>query len=440
MLRIQEIGATESNRQISHDASAGSFLHPSYRWIPLAVFAASILVTITFWRVLPNSFRLNEGSDYFEYYEPLARNVLAGHGLVLNGQPDISHPPGYPLVLAGVFKVSQALRIGEERGLAAFAALCMALVSILIFYLARAVWGVLPAIISSLLWMTYPFALWLTKQPNSELPFMVVFYGGMSLFWYGVVRRIDAWPIYAICGFLFGMAMLIRPFAIGIGLTMAIIVWLVKRDLSKYSRLLLIAALLIGNAAAVLPWEAWVYAQTGRVVLLGTGGVGGMRDGLTFGADRKNYREENNYSPDVSGVMSDFRANLTGTETAWGIVAGVAKETRAHPIGVAKLFLLKLGRSWYGTDSLRKEGWILLIQIMYLLLLIWSVRRVWRQGELQRRFVLGILAVVVYFWAMSVIGTSLLRFLVPVTGLIFVLISGAFSPLARTGSSYRRIS
>jgi 4-amino-4-deoxy-L-arabinose transferase-like glycosyltransferase len=415
--------------KISDDTSSVN-LHRWHRWIPLAIFAASILVTVSFWQILPASFRLNEASDYLEFYEPVARNLVAGQGLTLGGQPDISHPPGYSLVLAGVFEVAQTIGISDEHALAVLAALGMGLISVLIFYLARTMWGMLPAVVAAFFWMTYPFALWLTKQPNSEIPFMVVFYVGFLLFWHAAVRRINSWVPYAICGFLFGMAMLIRPIGIGLAPTMAIVVWLVRRDLSKHSRLLVIMALLIGNAAAVLPWEIWSYSRTGRVVLLGTGGVGGIRDGLTFGARRKDYREETRFPPDVTRVMSDLGTSLKEADTLKGVAAIVGAEARAHPVGVAKLFLLKIARSWYGTDSLRKEGWILLIQSMYLFPLIWGIRRVWRQDELQRQFMLSVLVVVVYFWTMSVIGASLLRFMVPVTGLIFVLISGAFSPLA----------
>jgi len=426
MLRTPKAASAVNVGQVSDDSSSVKLLR-SYRWIPLAIFAASILVTVGFWQILPASFRVNEGSDYIVYYEPVARNLVAGKGLTLDGQPDISHPPGYSLVLAGVFKVSQAIGISDEHALAVLAALGMGLISVLIFFLARTMWGMWPAVISALLWMTYPFALWFTKQPNSEIPFMIVFYGALILFWSAAVRRINAWPLYAICGFLLGVAMLIRPIGIGLGFTMAIVLWLVRRDLSRYSRILLMTMLLIGNGVAVLPWEIWAYSQTGKVIPLGLSGIGGMRDGLTFGADRKNYREATRFSPDVSMVMSDLNANLKEANTVSAIVAAVGAETRAHPAGVAKLFVLKFARSWYGTDSLRKEGWILLIQILYLFPVIWSIRRVWRQGESQRRFMLGVFVVVLYFWIMSVMGSSLLRFMVPVTGLIFVLIAGAFS-------------
>ena len=77
----------------------------------------------------------------------------------------------------------------------------MALTSVLVYLLAQSVWGPLPALISALIWMTYPFALWLTKQQGSEMPFLVVFYGGVYLFWRALLRR-D--PLLACCTFFPG--------------------------------------------------------------------------------------------------------------------------------------------------------------------------------------------------------------------------------------------
>ena len=120
----------------------------------------------------------------------------------------------HPLVLAGIFGFSHFLGLPEEAVQLAFNLLSMSLTSAFVFMLARRIWGPFPALISSLLWMTYPFALWLTELPSSEMPFLVFFYGGFYLFWYAQLRKSPAWPLYFSSGLVAGFAMLIRPIAI----------------------------------------------------------------------------------------------------------------------------------------------------------------------------------------------------------------------------------
>src|SRR6266436_6791394 len=98
MLRTRDLGVTELKSRPLPNTSSATFLSRSHRWLPLAILAASMLVTVSFWKVLPSSFRLNEGSDYVFSYEPAARNLLAGHGFSLEDENPVTvYPPGYPL-------------------------------------------------------------------------------------------------------------------------------------------------------------------------------------------------------------------------------------------------------------------------------------------------------------------------------------------------------
>jgi 4-amino-4-deoxy-L-arabinose transferase-like glycosyltransferase len=391
----------------------------------VAVLLASCLVTLVFWRVLPNSFRLNEQSDYFAFYEPVARSILAGRGLSREGEnPATAYPPGYPMFLAAIFDVSHRLGISEEVSLAAVAVLGMGLASVFVFLLSRMLWGFLPALVSSAMWMTYPFALWLTKQPNSEMPFIVVLYGGLCLFWFALVRLKRA-RIYFWWGLLFGLALLSRPIAIGIALVLSVVVWFARRNVSPRIRSYMIVMLLLGNVLAVFPWETWVYARTGKVILLSTNGVKSMRDGLTFAVNTKGYREDISVSPDVAQVMKDILAQADQIASLGQLSSVMTSEFQSHPASVAKLSLLKIARSWYGTDSGRKEWPILLIQLVYLSLFIWSFCVAWKRGGVYRVFAMGSLLITVYFWAMTVLVLSILRYMVPAIGLLFVLVGGA---------------
>ena len=399
-----------------------------FSWSFGVVFISSTLVTLLFWIVLPTTFQ-NTNSDYIFLYEPVARNILEGRGFMrLDGEPVIACPPGYPLVLAGLFGFSHVLGLPEEAVHAAFNLLSMSLTSAFVFMLARSIWGPFPALISSLMWMTYPFALWLTKLPSSEIPFMVVFYGGFCLFWYVQLRKSHAWPLYFSSGMLMGLAMLIRPIAIGVGFVMGLILWVVRRDTKVSLRLFLSMTILLGNLVTILPWELWAYFTTGKVVALSTNGIGTISNGLTFAIplDAKSYREGVKVPQDIEILMRDLHARDNEMQSLGGVVTVVKEALQSRPLTVMKLIALKVGRSWYGTDSNRLEALILLIQIPYLALIMWSSMVAWKQGGRAKQLSIGIGLMVLYFWGMTTISISTLRYMTPVIGLLFIFVSACF--------------
>ncbi len=376
-----------------------------FSWLIAVVFVASLLVTLLFWRILPANFQVNENSDYDGFYEPTARNILEGRGFILkDGALAIRYPPGYPLLLAGTLELSDLLGIPEEIALSAFTLLGLGLSSVFLFSLARSVWRPLPALISSLVWMTYPFTLWLTKQPNSELPFMVIFYGGFYLFWYSLLHKSRAWPVYFLSGLLIGFAMLIRPIAIGVGFVMGAILWIADRDMM----------------------QVWIFSNTGAVVLLSVGGVPSVLDGLTFALNSPGYRQEIPIPRDVVSLMQDIFVRESELNSLGSIISAMTKQLETQPLTVAKLFIIKAARSWYATDSGRFETLILLIQTAYLVPVLWGSWTAWKQGGDAKRLTIGIWLMVLYFWGMTILVLSILRYMVPVMGLLFVVLPASF--------------
>jgi 4-amino-4-deoxy-L-arabinose transferase-like glycosyltransferase len=247
-----------------------------------AVFAVSILITILFWTILPARFALNESVDNREFYEPVARNILQGKGITLRDSPFIKRPPGHSLFLAGIFKLADLFTLPERVVISTVILVCTGLSALFLFIFAHQLWGALPAALSALVWITYLPALWFTKQLNNEVPFLVFFYAGFACFWTAVSHKHQSLLFYLCSGFFIGIAMLIRPIALGVGVIMSFVVWLVKRKESMCTRWTIVAMVLLGNLLAVLPWELWVYAKTGEVVLLTRGGTPNMDDGLMF--------------------------------------------------------------------------------------------------------------------------------------------------------------
>lgn len=399
-------------------------------WLFAPVLLLSVLIVSIFWMVLPARFRATENTDYVYYYEPVARNILKGAGVVsLDGTTAaIRYPPGYPLLLTSIFFLSRQLRISEATGLSVFGILCMGLASVFIFQLTRSVWGILPALMSSLVWTTYPLALWYSQEPGTELPFIAIFYGAFCLFWYALLRRIRAWPIYFFIGLLIGFAMLIRPIAIGAGVLMGVILWLFASAIRPRLKLGLIAVLLFGNLVAVAPWEAWMYSKTGKVILLSNGGVPSIRDGLTYGVNSKGFRQGGGVPADVAEVMNDIQAKYGELRSLSDIAAIMSKELLMRPVAVLKLFLLKAVRSWYGTDSRRLETPLMLLQLIYLALILWATKASWKLGGTARTLTVSVWLVAFYFWGMTIVALSISRYMLPAMGLLFMLLPALYGP------------
>lgn len=399
-------------------------------WLGLAVFVAATVVAGLFWSLLPAEFQGNQSTDYSTWYEPVARNILAGQGVTLDGELTSRYPPGFPILLAGVFGASRGLGLGDEAGLLLFRMLCAGLSAVLVFALARLVWRPALALVAAGAWLTYPFGLWLTKQPNSEVPFIPILYSALFVFWLAVLRRPRAWWLYLLAGALVGAAMLIRPAALLLGPVLAIVLVLVARDLRLATRLGMAAALLIGAMAVVLPWESAVYRETSEVILLSSGGAITIQDGLTFLAVPKEYRQEVAVAPDVAEMMRRFHDRRPEMESVGGVLRVMLDEAAAAPLTFTKLQLIKAGRSWYGIDSRRFELPVLLIQAVYLGLIVWGSAVAWRLGGSKRCMTVGNWLITGYFWAMTILVVPLLRYMLPVMGLLMVAIPGVVVWLA----------
>jgi hypothetical protein len=95
--------------------------------------------------------------------------------------------------------------------------------------------------------------------------------------------------------------------------------------------------------------------------------------------------------------------------------------------------VLKAARSWYGTDAMTHELPIAAIQIIYLLFIVLGVRIAWRRFPKNRLIVCALLGVALYFWGMTVLVLSILRYMVPAMGLLLIFaataVDGALSVL-----------
>lgn len=390
----------------------------------------SFAVQVVFLLALPGTDHTNSSTDFFSYYNPVAQSFLQGKGLTLNsGEFGTQYPPGFPLFLAGSYAIADALHvdrmnlvIGANLGL-------MTVACILVFATARRLFSPAIAAFSALLWSTYIFNLWLIKQPNSEVPFLPLFVGAVySLIVYFEKPQLR---IVALCGLLLGLAALIRPTVILLPAVFSAIICF-RRGPHVNKRTVAALALVIAFASTILPWEAALYSHTHAIVPLSTNGSASILDGLTF--IRRNG---------LSGVpqaaeklMRQIQLRSPELQTTGDIARCLAEEAAQNPLGATELFFLKAVRSWFGTDSGRKETAAMVVQLVYLVLAIFGFLLMARRLP-RRWFELKLfLAIVAYFWLMALIALSILRYMVP--AMAYLLIPAATVPAMLLEGARRR--
>jgi len=388
----------------------------------LSLFA--LTVHLVFLGLLPNRWTQNESTDYFSFYEPVARNLVQGKGLVTSdGSPAVRYPPGYPLILAGLIKVARSSGLREPVVLWTFIALVVMITPILVYAITAAVFEQGVALLAAVLWSTYPFYLWLTKQPNSEIPFFLFFFLALYLFVRSMeVHRFAAWLGFAV-GVSVGIASLIRPIALALSGALLLALWFSGRVWTVRQWAFFSALLLFGNVLVVLPWELWACEKTGHWVLLSTGGPPSIVDGLTFALKERGNGNTLSLSPEVRTLMQDVKDQGEQLQSTAAIGTFLAKKSENEPSAVMKLILLKAKRAWYANDTQLLEHWVVLLQAPYLLLAAVGGVVASKLGFGQRRLTLIVLLVTGYLWIMTIVGLSILRYMVPAMGLLMPFVS-----------------
>jgi 4-amino-4-deoxy-L-arabinose transferase-like glycosyltransferase len=393
----------------------------------LAVFATAMAVVLLFLSLLSPADRVNENSDYLGFYRLVAGQILERHAPVFrDGSPALRYPPGYPLVLAVGLGLGGAVGLPEGPMLVGLHAAAVATACSIAFLFSSRLWGRRGGLVTAALLMTYPLLLWLTKQPNSETVFLPFLLGSVFCCWTAAAEGNNGATFAS--GILAGCAMLVRPMAIGLSFVLAGFLWAYRRLSAPGASLRAPALLLVGTLIVVLPWEGWVWARTGRVILLSGGGTPSIRDGLSFGGDRKAWRQPIALPAELRAFTADVDARYGTLNSGKAIAAFLVEELRSRPVAVLQLVLWKAARAWYATDSGRWDRLALAIQGPYLLLFLWSSIRAWRAGRWPRALVALVGVIVLYSWAMSMVAFSIVRYLTPAICLFFVLVPAVGLP------------
>ena len=392
---------------------------------PVIVLILPIIIMFIFWRIMPASLQNNDKTDYARFYFPVAQNILHGNGITFEGKPALDYPPGYPIILAATFFLAKPLHANDSI----LTLICLSLCAFLVYVMAKKLWGPTGAFLVSIAWSCYPFVYYTCVKQNSEISFMVLFYAGLLCFlngWrYG--RRKKTW--FFIAGALCGLAMLIRPIGIGVGIVIMGLM-LFGKSYSPRNRIVFIACILLGNIAAVLPWEAWVFHKTGTVVVLCKGrDAFSMYDGLTFAFPEPGVvggRKGIKVPPDVEQLMVHVRSMYSDSTTAKQLRDFMIAQFKRQPASVMKLILIKAARSWYGANANRFEKVILVYHLVFMALIIIAGAIFWRRKPLERFTIIAATGLLLYFWGMAILVLSIARYLAPMLPLLLIFLPAIF--------------
>lgn len=395
-------------------------LYSKKRLLLVCIFFLSFLFSLVFLLFFSNvgpSQHSLPGSDYLNIYEPVTRNLLKGEGFVLEGKTCTVVPPGYPLILSVIFSFSKLTGIQDLRLITVFNMLVAAFSAVFLFLIAESVFKKRIALIASFLWMSYPFNLWLIKNPNTEVPFIFLLYLGIFLYISALKKK--EFKLLFWGGTVLGLASLIRPISIFLPLILGFLLFYLLRGFAKTRIILAVLCLLLGTVMAVLPWESYVFFKTGKIILISSlGSSTTLTYGLTYALITVEGGERAAVPSDVLLLMERIKSG--GLDTMGKVFDFCLQELFSRPVAFLKLMGLKITRVWYATSQMWLEKETLLVQTSYLLLGITGICCAVKKYKEKIRDMILLLCIVLYFWLMAALAVSILRYMIPVMGFIMI--------------------
>ncbi len=360
-----------------------------------AVLAVVAVVLVVVVRMSPIG-HTDEATDYETFYRPVASSLSQGDGPWLDGAPAVRYPVGYPATLA----VARTVTRSDRASVTMVNAVSLAVAAVALFLLARRWVSLWAAAAAGAVLIVNPLVLYAAASPSTELPFIALMLLAMLLLT-GMPSRLQDLA----GGLVLGVATLVRPAGALLCLVVAGILYVTRRKGS------IAALVVVGAVAALVPWAAWTGAQ-GQFAPLGTVGPPTVAAGLAFA-------ERNEVEAPVRGVPGPVRelgqrAQAEELSSYREIASFVGQEVRHHPVAVIELAAVKLTRSWYGTDSFRREPILLLVQVAFLALAIPGLVLL----RANRDAFLWIVGLVLYFWLVTLTSVSIVRYMLPAVALL----------------------
>ena len=135
--------------------------------------------------------------------------------------------------------------------------------------------------------------------------------------------------------------------------------------------------------------------------------------------------DELNFPNDVGSLIEKIKNEDLENSTRIGFIKFFSKELIINPIPVLKLIAIKLARSWYATSQQWWEVKILLVQLLYLIPGLTGLIYLIKKQKDKIIYISFILSIIFYFWVITFFNVSIMRYMVPVMGLIMIFLAVA---------------
>jgi len=383
------------------------------------IFLISIFVSLLFlffFKDIGPSQHAVPGTDYLYFYEPVAESILQGKGIPVKENFAIRYPPGYPVFLSMIFYLSQLIGINKLELVVIFNIVITAFACCFLFLIAELIFRKRIALIASFLWLSYPFNLWFLKNPNTEVPFIFLLFLGIWFYILALKKKHSGFIF--ITGVILGLASLVRPIGLLLPLLLALMIFFLLKETSRKIQFFLAIILLIGNLIIIFPWEYYVFSETGRLIPLSTGGPPSIAGGIIWLSKEGQGGNRITLSSDVLALT--VRAENSTLNTTGDVLYFFLQELVDQPIAFFKLIGLKIVRAWYSTSQMWWEGQILAVQILYLLTGFIGIALGIKTLTEDIKYIFFLLSVIFYFWGMTILGLSMLRYMVPAMGFFMI--------------------
>ncbi len=386
-----------------------------------------MLVYMAVWVALGSFERRAVPEDFNHRYLPIAHGILERGDFLLDGRAP--SPPLYPLALAGLTKLGRLFHINEENAARAFNVLAMALLAVMFHAIVQRATDGRTALIAALVWVTYPFGVYLAPQPGPEPLYLValVLAAWAAIEAGGAAERPGPHTALA-AGMAGALPMLVKPMALFLPLALLIflvVAWARRRvplTCFALSCSLFIAGLLI----VILPWEAHLWQRTGKFVPVADKAGSSIYDGWTFGLHAGAGGDLARLPGEVKTFMVEVE-KLSQGKGSGEVLSAIRTAAGKHPVAFLKLLLIKAGRCWYGTDEMWHERLILAVQLFYLSLAAVGSVLWFRAKRPGGALVAVLLCLLLYHWATATAALSILRYMIPAGFLLAVMAAVAIN-------------